>query len=239
MKKLVYILPLYKKDTDTHHKHIYELIEKMAEFRDIFVIVEKGEKCDIKGIKGAYLLKNGLINRIFGTFWQLLKLRLRGYKNCYIHYSYFGVILAQMIFFKTYYWNCGQQWLFPDIRKNLELKYILHFTNFLVTGTNFMAKGYSKNYHLKMKKIIVLPNWINTKIWSEKNEIKQKEIREKYGLVDKKVVLFAHRLAPRKGSKYLPEIIKNFDEKTVFLIAGDGPDKEFLEKELKGEKRFY
>jgi glycosyltransferase involved in cell wall biosynthesis len=67
-----------------------------------------------------------------------------------------------------------------------------------------------------------------------RNPEKRAEIDAKFGLKDKKVVLFTGRLTENKGVKYLIRAAK--DIKGTVLILGGGAEKEKLENLIKAEK---
>lgn len=46
---------------------------------------------------------------------------------------------------------------------------------------------------------------------------------------NKRIILFVHHLSKRKGADLIPEIAKGFGDDVVFLVAGDGPERENLE----------
>ncbi|MDD4332940.1 MAG: glycosyltransferase family 4 protein [Patescibacteria group bacterium] len=224
--KLVYILPIYNRNTDTHFRHLYDMINALSKKFDVYVLVENGKKFDQGNVAGSSLLpKNKLLRFIF-CFFYLFKLRLSGYHKVYVQYSYLGVIAARLCGYKIFYWHCGQYWLFPGFINNSLLKLILHLADYLVTGTKFMAKGYSQHYNLSLDRIKVVPNWIKITNWQKIDSGEGEELRKKMHVSSEdKVILFVHRLAERKGAHYLPVIWKKFEnnQRVHFVIAGNGP----------------
>ena len=66
--------------------------------------------------------------------------------------------------------------------------------------------------------------------------ILKEEARRQLGIpLDKKVVLFLHRLSRRKGVHLLPEIIKEFGDMhdVLFVIVGEGPERQDMELRIK------
>ena len=238
-EKVCYILPFFDQHTDTHYYHLYDFIEKAALELDVFLIIERktNDTSYFKNVTHVLSQKTPLPFRIFENFYLIAKARLLGYKNFYIHYSQLSAINSSIItrFFggENWYWSCGMMWLFKEDRFNQFMwKMTLTFIKNLVTGTHSMAEGYAKNYRISMDKIKIMPNWIDFKRFDrnfERNAIFEKFSLEK----DKRYILFVHRLAPRKGAHYIVPIAKNFDDNTIFLIAGDGPYKAKLEEEIK------
>lgn len=238
---LVYILPIYTKDTHTHHRHLYQMIEQIAKQMQVFVIVEKGESVDIPCIVGSKILPRFRALRFFSLIFTLLKLRTQGYHKIYVHYSYLGVIAAKFTGFKIWYWNCGQMWLFGGVKNTLLLRAILHMVHRLVTGTKFMARGYSGHYKISLDRIAVVPNWIRISEWGNPDIQKIAGLRNQLSIPKESfVILFVHRLAARKGSRYLPEIwtevLKRPD--VHMIVAGDGPDRAWLEDQALQDSSF-
>jgi len=179
--------------------------------------------------------------RILETLVMLLKLRMAGYQDFYVHYSFLSAFLASIIVRifggRVYYWNCGEPWKYKrNILREAFEKFTYKLITYLITGTESLKKEYAKHYGLPPEKIKVMPNWIDIRgfrvqgLGDRVGELKKKlNIGE-----DKKIIFFIHRLSRRKGAHYLPEIIKAFrDEKVVFVIIGDGPERENLELRIK------
>jgi len=153
-KKLCYVLPKYDVDAPEHFFHIYRLLEELAKYYDLTVLVEKfvGKKV-IWAHGNVVTIKTRFFPlRLFETFWKVLCLRLHGYKAFYVHYSYFGMLAAafatRLLGGKTFYWNCGLPHLFfkpLSLRSKFEnewpLKVSLALTHYLVTGTVYVNIG--------------------------------------------------------------------------------------------------
>lgn len=235
--KLLYILPEYDEKTATHQKHIFEMLEVLGKKLDIFLLIEKSVgQPNIKNLKEIYVPKNFL-----DRFLTIIRARSLSYKKAYIHYSYWGAILASLVM-KTYYWHCEvYDKFFSDFKFNLESikkklldEYLMVLTlkivDYLVTGTPTVGKFYEKQFNLSKNKIKIIPNWINpARFWLSKNKKPQ----------NKKVVLFLHRLVPRKGADLIPKIVMEVSKKVknvYFVIAGDGPLLQNLKLEIKSLK---
>ncbi len=231
MQKLVYILPEYREDIGTHFYHNIELLLRVQEKLDIFLIIEKGVRP--QGLKKVYVQKFRFLPlRILELKFLLLWLRARGYKTFWTHYSFVGSVLAPF-FGKSFYWNCGMPWLyrrgaFEEFIFRLALKRSL-----LVTGTKGMKRQYIEHYGLKEGRVFVLPNWINLErfeVWRGRKS----DARTKLGLVqDAKIVFFLHRLSKRKGAHMIVPVARACEQnpKILFLVAGSGP----LEREIGGK----
>ena len=169
--KVCYILPFYDEGTDTHLFYNYELIKKAARLVDIFVVIEKCQTLDVRQISqklGArvYIQKFKFPPfRFFELFLKCFMLHVSGYRNFYIHYSYYGALVAWLTTWRwhrqvrVFYWNRGMPWLFK--RGWFEegvFKFILRRT-ILVTGPESLAKEYVKRY--AVRKYRVLSNWVD------------------------------------------------------------------------------
>lgn len=238
-EKICYILPFFEPDTDTHYYHLYDFIEKAALLVDVFLIIEQKPR-DIsffKNVKKIEFQKTPLPFRLFENAYLILKARLLGYKKFYIHYSFLSAInssiVVRILGGKNWYWSCGMMWLFKEDKFNQFLwKITLTMVNYLVTGTNSLALGYCENYGMSIKKIKIMPNWIDFERFQPR--LGRNDILKKFSLdQDKKYIIFVHRLAPRKGAHYITQIAKRFDENIMFLVVGDGPYKSTLENEVR------
>lgn len=239
MKKVCFIIPQYNTDTDSHFYHLYELLEKLSDKIDIFLIIEKAnvKKIDFGNFKRVYIQKFRFLPlRFLEGFFIILRARMKGYKNFYTHYCYIGAINAGIISRvfggKSYYWNCAMNWLFRQkpsskIGFNLALK----LSHYLVTGSEKMKQGYAEHYDLSLNKIKVVPNWINLK------RFKMQDAKIKMISQNAKAILFVHWLSKRKGADKIVPIAKNLKFKNLkFKIVGDGPHKQQLLKEVEENK---
>ena len=212
--KVVYILPFYDEGTDTHLFYNYLLIRQLAERSDIdiSVVVERDQKFKWPPLR--------FLELIFLCF----KLRVSGFSNFYVHYSYYGALAGWLVGGRTFYWNRGMPWLFKrGFFEEAVLKFILRHT-ILVTGPESLAKEYQSRYGVK--EFRVLSNWVDIKRFiptKPRSQIFQ----------DKRIVLFVHHLSKRKGADLVPEIAKGFGENVEFLIIGEGPERENLKLEIR------
>jgi len=240
--KIAYILPFYEEDTDTHLFYNYELIKKVAARKeeDLFIILEKKTRSDAKQLGAPYYVQKFSFPplRFLELLWKCAILCWHGYRNFYIHYSYYGAISAWWLkasegFYPTikiFYWNRGMPWLFK--RNRLEegvFKFILRHV-ILVTGPESLAEKYQKHYGVKEYR--VLSNWVDVARFAPAQTRRTAQGLEKLALesADKRIILFVHHLSKRKGADLIPEISKGFGGDVLFLVAGDGPEKENLEK---------
>lgn len=222
-KKLVYLLPEYRADIDTHFYHNYEFVKKAQDELDIYLIVERGTSP--RNIKRSYVQKfHFLPLRIAELLIIFTWLRVNGYKTFWTHYSFFGGILAPF-FGKSFYWNCGMPWLYKRSRLEEYFFRLALRLSYLVTGTENLKKKYSAEYHLDPERVFVLPNWIQLERFSGWRG-KQKEARRRLAIPEKmKIILFLHHLSRRKGACMIEPVAKIFEDKSdiLFLVGGTGP----------------
>lgn len=251
-KKLIFILPEYDPHTATHFKYTLELAEAIAERMDVTLLIEKANGIPpTKHIARTVVLKAknpGL--SVLERCWVLAKLRLKGYRRVYIHYSYLtgliAIILMKLTGGKSWYWHCEQRTLFEEkwgwnleaikkkITVDLPFRIILKSVTTLITCTETMKQYYHEALNVPLKKVEVVHNWIDVAAVKRHAATPHRELFEKWNIDPaRKIILFVHWLSPRKGSRVLPLLIKKMldQRKDVhFLVVGAGPDEDFLKK---------
>lgn len=240
MNRLCYILPDIS--NDTHFSYNVKLIQRLQHQFNLFFIVEKGTAPNISDVRSYAQRYLFFPFRYAENFIILMWARLSGYKDFYVHYSFVSAINASIITAlfggRVYYWNAGLPWNYPQnfLRRFFE-QAAYYAVDYVVTGTDGLARQYAKHYHIPFEKIKTAPNWIDVdefasavdRFRSQKDTIK-KQLKI---ATDEKIVLFVHRLSHRKGAHYLPEIVNAFaDANVVFIVAGDGPDRNQVESEF-------
>ncbi len=239
--KLCYVLPRYETKDASHFSHIHDFLGKIGGIFDVYLIIEKGTKPPVSfGYTKSYIVKSKFIFfRIIETKIILLRARLSGYKDFYVHYSFlsafFSSIIVRVFGGRVFYWNCGEPWkykrnVFREIFERLVYKIITH----LVTGAPSLADEYAKRYGIKRDLVLVMPNWIDLERF--KNTLSREDSRSNLSIPqESKVVLFVHHLSPRKGSRMIlpvaKKVIDSFPD-TIFIVAGSGPDENFLRDEV-------
>ncbi|PIR69642.1 MAG: hypothetical protein COU47_01925 [Candidatus Niyogibacteria bacterium CG10_big_fil_rev_8_21_14_0_10_46_36] len=237
--KVCYVLPVYDTRTDTHFSYLYDMLVRIGERMDVFLIIERapGGVASIPNMRGIYVQQFRFFPlRIVENFLVLFFTRLRGYRNMYVHYSYISAwnagIVTRLLTGRSYYWNCGMPWLFGE---DGFLKTALSMVHVLVTGTPHMADLYAGVYGISEKKIKVIPNWISVADFAISFSDEEKAaLRKKLAIAPgQKIALFVHRLSERKGTGILPQIISSLvPRNTVTVIVGDGPGRETLESNI-------
>lgn len=211
--RVVYLVPELNPDAGTHFYYLGGFIKKIAERMRVVVVEEK--------------------RRRFFLLPRLIGLRARGFRDVYVHYSFYGalmsIIVAKLFGGRMFYWNCGMPWLYEKERGWFEerlFRFILR-NAILVTGTEGMAEQYRQRYQLQKDRMRVMPNWID--LFAYRDLPSQEKARKKLGLpLDKKIVLFAHRLSKRKGAHRIAamaEALRDVPD-MFFVIVGEGPEAE-------------
>jgi glycosyltransferase involved in cell wall biosynthesis len=229
-EKLCYVLPRYDKNDDTHFSYLPEFIGSFSAHNDVHIVIERGELPEREVFPNASvsLVRGSGLFRMLQIKWRLMQARASGYRDFYVHYSFFSAYVASVLVRvfggRVFYWNCGEPWKYRRsfLREGFErLTYKL--ITYLVTGTETMKKAYGEHYGLSLEKIKVLPNWIDLGV-TEK--YKEDEVRRKLLIPPHaKIILFVHRISKRKGAHHLPEILKGLtDKNVVLLIVGTGPE---------------
>ncbi len=235
-QKLCYILPEYRSDDATHFSHIHDFLKEISKSFDIFLIVEKGSVPNkALGYRNVYLLYFSFLPlRALETFFILLWVRLEGYRNFYVHYSFMSAFFASLVG-RTFYWNCGEPWKYKRnfLREFFE-RAVYKMITFQVTGAASLADKYADYYGISVNKIKIMPNWIDLKRFA--SPLSRGAARDKLNLPhDAKIVLFAHHLSPRKGSRMILPVAQSVaatEPNALFLVAGAGPDEKFLRDEI-------
>lgn len=234
--KIVYVLPEFDPNTDSHFFHIYELLENPSGL-DVFTIILRANDSSpipfphrVLGLPRAF--------RMFELLLLLGRARAAGRRQFYVHYSFSGALAAWIVarFFGgvVYYWNAGMPWLYR--RSRLEetiFRFILRRT-ILVTGTAALKEEYRRRYRLDASRIRIMPNWVAVERFRGRDRA---AARAHLGIPpDVPVMLFVHRLSRRKGADRISQIaagVTKSARNAMFLIVGDGPERERLESEIR------
>lgn len=245
--KLVFVLPELDTQASSHHWHLYELLQEVGKSQDVFLFAETGKSVPKKDrIKQIYIQKfhflpMRLVERLGVFFW----LNLQGYRTFYIHQSIVSSILASLSSHlfgaRTFFWHCGKMHVYEKEsgRKDWLFRLNLKLIDFLVTAPLAMKRYYQEYFSVPAGKIRYWPAWVNIERFRKVDQKKVNRLKKKLKLADKKVVLFVHWLSPRKGSRYLPQIIAQGLQKRkdlLFVIVGVGPDFRWVKKELAKRK---
>lgn len=223
----------------THMDYVFEMARTLKEDEGLplTLLIEKPSNGEVP--PWAIIQRQTFtLFRIMENFFLLLRERMRGTKIFYVHYSFLSAISAGLItkLFggQVFYWNAGMPWLYSrSWKEDWYQKLAYRLITRLVTGAEALISGYCKTYGLKPSQVTVIPNWIDTSHITKDPSVRW-TLRAEYGIGETAlVVLFVHKLSKRKGAHFLPEIMKQLTVPNVhLLIAGDGPLRAELEKEM-------
>jgi phosphatidylinositol alpha-1,6-mannosyltransferase len=151
------------------------------------------------------------------------------------HYSNLVTLglIYKKLFHKEYFvYTHGVDTLLPQKswgQKKLMLANLKN-ADWIIANSQFMKEKLIKLGIFPAKIVVVYPSLPAADF---NQEIDFLALKQKYNLADNKVILTLGRLVERKGQdmviKSLPKVLKIFP-KAVYLVAGDGPHRQALEK---------
>jgi len=257
--KILYLqtFPLYGSGSGTYAR---ELAREVAKKHEVAMVVPDSR--EIPGVKMYQVRLPVKISFTGHPEWPDSKLYAKvGGEDLSSNYlSYFQEIVKAVNDFKPDIIHVHHLMPLPWIARFIKIAYKL---NFMVTvhGSELPTLENDKRYpfltiEALRKAVRIIPNSFWTKEWMEKvlgiefrdkirvipggvdiNEFKRvptADIDAKYNLKGKKVVIFAGKLTPYKGVKYLIYAAKKINAEV--LILGDGSERENLEKIVLEEK---
>ena len=121
----------------------------------------------------------------------------------------------------------------------LERKILARFDRISTISHSMYNFALGKN--LKKEKLILFPNWVDTKlIINQKSEKDQENPYLKELNIKKSdlVIMYSGTMSEKQGLKILPTIIKHFKKVTdiYWLLAGEGPFKDYLVEKLRDQE---
>ena len=102
-------------------------------------------------------------------------------------------------------------------------------SNLIITISKYTKNKIIQLYEIEKEKIRIVPNGVD--IQKFKPSKNQTIIKRQIGVNNRPCVLFVGRLIPRKGLLFLVQAAKQIakeEEQTIFVIAGDGPQRSQL-----------
>ena len=239
-RKICYVLPRYDSADATHFSHVHDFLRAVSGGIDIFLVIERGEtpEKNIMVSRARKISSSFFPLRLVETIILFLWARISGCSVVYVHYSFFAAFLASLIFRplggRVYYWNCGEPWKYKrSFLRGIFERLVYKMVTYHVTGARPLARRYATEYNFSQSKSKILPNWIDLARFSV--SLDKYSARKKLFLDSKYVVLFVHRLSPRKGADLIvptAKIVLKKEPGTIFIVIGDGPHKNEIEKEV-------
>lgn len=248
VQKIIYVIRSFDPGLSTHEVHFYPFIEELAKYIDIFLIVERGnwpDKSIVRIIKNLHLenIKDP-VRRTYRVVKAYREAVTSGYDKLYINYSRYGAFLGgsfiKLIGGKSFYWHCfGDKYYFKDKKSKkskLLLKLTSLFIDYFISGTPKTSEMYSEALHLPNNRFRVIPNCVDVNRY-DPHRYDKFECRSKLDIPkDCSVILFVHTLSEDRGTHLLVPIMQKIKSEIyspLMIIVGDGPDRSFLEKEIK------
>lgn len=252
--RLCFILPLYDPNTDTHHFHLYELLERLSEELEILLIVDRASaKPCIGRIRDVHVIraKRWPLKLIEYTS-VILTARLKGFRTFYVHYviaaGIVAAVIARLTGAKVFFWSCieARAYFAPWSPKPLHLRrkllvdmpmlLLFRLLDRLVTCSTFMAKYFVREFRIPEAKIVVLSNWVSLSRF-RRDESKGMALRRQLGASpDSPIVLYAHTLTPHRGVHLICQIAEAVQaeiQQVKFVVVGNGPYRDVLLSEIK------
>ncbi len=115
---------------------------------------------------------------------------------------------------------------FPGPPWKKDDKWIKKFDKIIASGDT--VRVIRENFR---EDVVDIPPGVDTEIFKKT----QSDIREKYDLKNKRVLIFTGRLVPIKNIPFLIQAMKKLPSDTVLLIVGDGPLKNELKRKVEKE----
>ncbi|MFN2299661.1 MAG: glycosyltransferase family 4 protein [Anaerolineales bacterium] len=249
---LLYLLPRYEAESAEHFYHLYGFIRKLNKRIPMEVLAERVAGSLPKDLPIRPLRIRFPAFRLLEEFFRFIAARRRGVDVFYVHYSYTGAIAASIVVRlfggKVFYWSCslykdfrlepGASWI-ERLRQKMQerlLEASVRWCTYLVTGTPRVGEYYERHAGIPRGKIRLIPNFIEV---ARFQSVPRERARRILRLPARgKVVLFLHRVAPRKGAHHLTEIARRILTEAgpvTFLIAGGGPYLDELKRRVERE----
>jgi len=179
-----------------------------------------------------------LIDLLFREDYDLIHLHLPDPFNSF--FAFFASILKGKPLIVTYHADIIKDKFYHKLFKFLynffqDFLLLRHAKVIIATSPNYAQS--SETLRKFKEKIKIVPNFVDTKKFNP--NVNGKEIKKRYSLKNKKVILFLGRLIPYKGVEFLIKAFPKVKEKiknSILVIAGDGPLKENL-KALCGKRK--
>lgn len=114
-------------------------------------------------------------------------------------------------------------------------KFLPALDKLIAVGNETIRQGVARG--IAEEKFVFVPNGIDTEKFIGDYSRGDLEKAAGIGLEGKKVILTSGRLAKRKGvAWFVRKVVPKLSENVVYIVAGDGPDKESIEKAIKDNR---
>lgn len=259
-KKLIYILNQYSSQEGSHFFHVLHLLKEIAIHGvEIVLVIEKATDIPVFNIANIKVIaqKQKRIRRSVELFMILKRLNKQGYKKTFIRISQNGaipaILISKLYGGEVYYWHSGTTHLIENdiplslaklkwyFKSKIPFNIVKKYTDYFVTGPEYMLSYYEKIVGVKKSKLICLYNDIDMNRFYKASDSEIKNIRNKLEVFnEKKIILFVHRLSSvRKSLFYMPYILEEAlkkHENYICLVIGGGSEQKELIEIIKSKK---
>ncbi len=244
--RLCYVLQTYQEDSTDCSPHLYRFLEELSRVVDLFVVVERCHgRLQLRGINRAYCQRwQNRFLRLLEIVGVLLWARSLGYRRIFVRYSQSAMLpalLLRLLGARVFYWNCGmmkeffrpwnlcwRDWVFK-LTVELPLCFSLKAANYVVTGTEGMARYYVQHFGLDPSRVLVVPNDVDVGEFLQGAEARTPTASQG------PTVLYVGRLDHPNGADRLPYIAESVCRRVSdarFVIVGGGPLYDSLRHEV-------
>lgn len=242
-----YVVPHLDESSQEHYAHIPFLLRQVTHYGPVAVLAERvSGRVDLPGIKTVISLDNASshIGRILRLVQALRVLRELGYSRMFLRYSRLTatalIILRPFTGVQIYYWTSNQPDRIPSVDRSFSQRWkarwvhwhsrwLLQNVDYVVTGPESMVDYVADYWRLDRERIKLLYNDVDTKRF----EPLPPGHRMSEGTEERFVILFVHRLSPRKGSRLLIPLAEALERRIGatfrLLVVGTGPDHGYVE----------
>lgn len=242
--KILQITPYYLPHTGGIERYVYNLSQYLiARGHTVDVATANvPESSDTEIVDGitiyrypllCTLMKNPIITNLSD-----LKARLKDYDVIHIHGVYTYAALRTVLFlgkkhrqkvFLTHHGTISNASLLKTCIARVYEQIVIRFMLKRIDHVIVQAKSDKivfENLGKKSDSVSIVPNGIDTKIFTRPDELKLTEFRNRFGL-NKKIILYLAVISKRKGIFDLIYAFSKIDtNQYMLLIVGDGPDKD-------------
>lgn len=237
--KILIITPYWLPVTNGVARHCYELSKRLiAEGVTVRVLISPPDHCKITEFRP---LENVKISRLSGFNGKIrFKIKEEKFDLIHAHCASKASAIAMglsLMLKKPYIVTSHCADLFSMDISRAVAKIFLHEANELIAVSRYTAKKLSKFAEVSPAKIHIIPNGVDVHTFNPLAD--GNKIRRKYSLKNKKIILYAGRLAPEKGVYYLLKafpIIARKVPQARLLIAGRGSLEKILHSFIKQRK---
>ena len=240
---ILQITPYYLPHTGGIERYVYNLSQYLiAQGHTVDVATANvPESSGTETVEGITIYRYPHLCTLMGnpiiTNLSDLKSRLKDYDVIHIHGVYTYATLRTVLFlgkkhrqkvFLTHHGTASYTTLpkiyFSKIYEQVVIRFMLKRIDYVIVQAK-SDKILFANLAKKTESISIVPNGIDTKVFTRPNDLKLTEFRNRFGL-NKKIILFLSVISERKGIFDLIHAFSKIDtDQYMLLIAGDGPDK--------------